>query len=84
MTPTTALHQVEQLARRYRNCGVNVGAHQLASDILAIVDRVSVDASEPERLPVSVTRTVLHGRHDSTNPEPDYLPADGPDLLAGD
>lgn len=32
-----ALHQIEMLALRHNNCGVNVGAHQLAAKVLAII-----------------------------------------------
>jgi hypothetical protein len=32
-----ALHQIEMLALRHNNCGVNVGAHTLAGKVLAII-----------------------------------------------
>jgi len=32
-----AIHQIEMLALRHNNCGVNVGAHTLASKVLAII-----------------------------------------------
>lgn len=52
MTPTAALHQVEQLARRTFTLGQPVDGAPAGCDLI--------------------------------NPEPDHLPADGPDLLAGD